>query len=124
MPNDQLVPNTGFLISNNLYSKTKWFTMIVLPALSTLCFTLGTIWNLPNVQEVIGTIAAITTFLGVILGISTKAYNKSNARYDGTVNIYETDHDTILYSLDLNDDVQSIDDKTEVVFRVNPQYRK
>nr|DAI82393.1 MAG TPA: holin [Caudoviricetes sp.] len=64
-------------INDKLYNVLKWVTMIALPAIGTLYFTLSGIWGFPYAEQVIGTITAISTFLGVILGISTSQYNKS-----------------------------------------------
>ena len=63
--------------SNKVYDALKWIAQVVLPALATLYFTLSQIWGLPCVGEVLGTITAIDTFLGIILGISTSQYNKT-----------------------------------------------
>lgn len=62
-------------ISNTTYDILKWVTTIVLPAIGTLYFALAQIWGFPYGEEVVGTITAIVTFFGVILGISTKTYN-------------------------------------------------
>lgn len=64
-------------ISNKLYDKLKFLAQIVFPALATFYFTLSTIWNLPYSEEVVGTIAAVDTLLGALLGISSLNYNKS-----------------------------------------------
>lgn len=64
-------------INDKVYTVLKWITMIALPAIGTLYFTLSGIWGFPYAEQVIGTITAISTFLGVILGISTSQYNKS-----------------------------------------------
>lgn len=63
--------------SNKVYDALKWIAQVVLPALATLYFTLSQIWGLPNVGEVLGTITAMDTFLGIILGLSTSQYNKA-----------------------------------------------
>lgn len=65
-------------MSNKVYDILKWIVLIALPALSTMSITVCTIWNLPYTEQIVGTIAAINTFLGVILGISTAQYNKQN----------------------------------------------
>ena len=67
-------------MSNKVYDTLKWIAMYLLPALGTLYFALSAIWGLPYGEQVVGTITAIDTFLGVILGISTAQYNK---RVDG-----------------------------------------
>lgn len=65
-------------LSNSTYDVLKWVTTIVLPAIGTLYFALSGIWNFPYGEQVVGTIAAITTFFGAILGISTKNYYKED----------------------------------------------
>ena len=67
-------------MSNKVYDALKWIAMYLLPALGTLYFALSGIWGLPYGEQIVGTITAIDTFLGVIIGISTTQYNK---RVDG-----------------------------------------
>ena len=67
-------------MSNKVYDTLKWIAMYLLPAVGTLYFALAGIWGLPYGEQIVGTITAIDTFLGVILGISTTQYNK---RADG-----------------------------------------
>jgi len=64
-------------LSNNLYDKLKWVAMILLPAVSVLYLALAGLWNLPYPEQISGTVMAIDTFLGAILGISTKNYNNN-----------------------------------------------
>ena len=63
-------------MSNKLYDILKWITMVVLPAIATLYFALAGIWHFPYGEEIVGTIAAVDTFLGVVLGISSAQYKK------------------------------------------------
>lgn len=63
-------------MSNKTYDVLKFIAQIVIPALATLYYSLGTIWNLPRVTEVVGTMTAIDTFLGCLLGISTINYEE------------------------------------------------
>ena len=63
-------------MSNKLYDVLKWIAMVLLPALGTLYFALAGIWDLPMGEQVVGTITAVDTFLGVLLGISSVQYNK------------------------------------------------
>ena len=63
-------------MSNKVYDVLKYITMIVLPALGTLYFALAGIWGFPYGEQIVGTITAIDTFMGVILQISTTSYNK------------------------------------------------
>lgn len=64
------------MMSNKMYDVLKWIAMYLLPALGTLYFALAGIWGFPYGEQVVGTITAVDTFLGVILGISTAQYNK------------------------------------------------
>jgi len=65
-------------MSNKVYDVLKWIAQLLLPAIGTLYFALAGIWGFPFGEEVVGTITAVDTFLGVILGISTMNYNKNN----------------------------------------------
>lgn len=65
-------------LSNKVYDALKWIAMYLLPALGTLYFALAGIWGLPYGEQIVGTITAVDTFLGVILGISAAKYNKTN----------------------------------------------
>lgn len=61
-------------MSNKTYDILKWIAQILLPAIGTLYFAVSGIWGFPLGEEVLGTITAIDTFLGVILGISSYQY--------------------------------------------------
>ena len=66
-------------LSNKVYDILKFIALILFPAIGTLYFALARIWDFPFAEEIVGTIAAIDTFLGAILQISTNQYNKENA---------------------------------------------
>ena len=63
------------VLHNKAYDIMKWVVAIVLPAFGTLYFALCGIWGLSYGEEVLGTLVAVETFLGAVLGISTKNYN-------------------------------------------------
>lgn len=63
-------------LSNKTYDILKWIAQILLPALGTLYFALAGIWGFPYGEQIVGTITAVDTFLGVCLGISSANYNK------------------------------------------------
>jgi hypothetical protein len=108
------------LITNKkLYDALKQVAMVVLPALGTLYFAFAQVWGLGHGDQVVGTIVALDTFLGVVLHISSTAFSKSDAKYDGTVDITET-ADKKSYSLNLNTDPDELDAKDEITFKVNP----
>lgn len=64
-------------MSNKMYDILKWIAQLFLPALGTLYFALSQIWGFPFGEQIVGTVAAVDTFLGVALGVSTANYNKN-----------------------------------------------
>jgi hypothetical protein len=108
------------LLSDGAYATLKHSAAIVLPALSALYFALSQIWHFPHAEQVMATIAAFNTAVGALVGISAMSYNKSDAKYVGTLVRSETD-DRILYSLQLNDDAPALDHLTEANFKVADQ---
>lgn len=65
------------MLPNKVYNVLKWIVMIVLPACATLYVLLANTWGFPYADEISATITGITTFLGAILGISSRSYKKS-----------------------------------------------
>ena len=64
-------------MNNKVYDVLKWIAQILLPAIGTLYFALAGIWGMPYGEQIVGTITAVDTFLGVILGIASNTYNKN-----------------------------------------------
>ena len=64
------------IFHNEVYDALVYVAQIVLPAIATLYAALAGIWCLPYGTEITGTIAAIDTFLGALLKISSINYNK------------------------------------------------
>lgn len=63
-------------MSNKTYDILKWIAMVFLPAMATLYFALAGIWGFPYGEEIVGTITAVDTCLGVLLGITSAQYHK------------------------------------------------
>lgn len=63
-------------LSNRTYDILKWTAQYLLPALGTLYFSVSQIWGLPYGEQIVGTITAVDTFLGVLLGLSSAEYKK------------------------------------------------
>lgn len=78
-------------LSNTMYDRLKWIAQILLPAVGALYFALAGYWGLPKPDEVVGTIVAVDAFLGVLLGLSNKAYEESEATYETDVNVANTE---------------------------------
>lgn len=63
-------------MNNKVYDVLKWVALVGLPALTALWLTLANIWGFPYAEAIGATMAAVTTFLGAILGISSLSYQK------------------------------------------------
>lgn len=61
-------------MSNTTYDVLKYIAQVVIPAIGTLYFALAGIWGLPYGEQIVGTLTAIDTFLGVVLRISSNQY--------------------------------------------------
>ena len=70
-------------MSNTTYDRLKFIAQVVLPAAGTLYAALAGIWGLPYAEQIVGTIVAVDTFLGVVLKISTHQYNKALEESEG-----------------------------------------
>lgn len=104
-------------LGNKTYNTVKFLAQIVLPALATLYFAVATIWDLPKAPEVVATITAVDTFLGVVLGISSANYNKSDAKFDGALRLEATEDETTNLRLQSLDE-QAVLTKDSVTFKV------
>lgn len=108
-------------LSNHSYDHLKRVTTIVLPALATLYFALSQVWDFPKTEEVVATITAINTFLGLVLRASSRKYHEDEDRYDGNLTVVQnTEGDPPEFVLALNSDeaVNTIPKKDEVLFKV------
>lgn len=105
------------VLGNKTYNMLKFLAQIVLPAVATLYAAVAMIWHLPMAAEVVATVTAVDTFLGVVLGISSSAYNNSDEKFDGSLQLRETEDGTNLHLSSL--DEQAVLTKNELVLKVN-----
>lgn len=63
-------------MNNKTYDTLKYIALYVLPALATLILTVGSIWQIPYSEAIAGTVTAIDTFIGALIGISAKNYKE------------------------------------------------
>jgi len=109
------------LLSDSVYNVLKHVAASGLPALAALYFALSQIWHFPDTAQVMASIAAINTCLGVLLGVSTVVYNNSDAKYVGTIEVTNSsDGQKKTFSLNLNQDPESIENLDEATFKVAP----
>lgn len=117
---DEEIPQQGFIFGDAIYKNLKFLALVVLPAISTLYVTLGALWDLDYVTQVVGTISAVDTFLGIMLGISSKTYNASDMKYDGRMVGIAKEDGGITYSLELDEHPENIANMKSFHFKVVP----
>lgn len=70
---DEIIP---LLMSDQAYNIMKWIVQYILPGLGVLYAIIAGATGLPYAEVVLAVVMAVDWFLGIILGISTKQYNK------------------------------------------------
>ena len=89
-------------LGNKTYDILKWIASLLLPGVTTLWLSIGKIWNIPFTAEIGATIAAITVFMQVVLGISKKNYEgEGELIVDGNGNVseFKIQNDTSIHEL-------------------------
>jgi hypothetical protein len=104
-------------VSNKLYDTLKFVAQIFLPALGTLYVSVAALWDLPEPVKVSGTILAVDTFLGLLLGLSSNTYNKSGAGLDGAINVIDTP-DKTAFQLAIDTAPETLAKQSKVVLKV------
>jgi hypothetical protein len=65
-------------MGGKLYDYLKFLALVVLPAAATMYFTVAQIWAFPAPEQVVGTIVAVDTFLGIIINKASSDFKKNN----------------------------------------------
>lgn len=112
--------NERVMLSDSAYANGKKLVQVYIPALSALYFGLGNIWGFPAIEQVVGSLAVIATFIGVVLGLSSKNYDDSGAAYDGKMKVLTSETGAKLYSLEIDGDPSELQNKKLVSFLVTP----
>jgi hypothetical protein len=108
------------MLSSNVYNVLKVIATTVLPGLGALYFALADIWNLPKAEEVVGTIAAVNVFLGLLVNVSSVQYNRSDKKYGGVINTVDREDGSKVFTLELADEVgvYDLEKRDSVLFRI------
>lgn len=102
------------VLTDKVYEALKWLVQIFLPAAATLYAALAALWGFPCVEQVVGTIGAITVFLGACLKISNSNYNG-----DAVLNVDPNADDDEQYTLEVNSDWSELAKKKSFMVTVN-----
>jgi hypothetical protein len=63
-------------LPDKVYDVLKWLSLVFFDAVGVLYKSLSAIWAFPYGDEVLATCAAISLFIGAIIGISSAQYYK------------------------------------------------
>lgn len=73
-------------MSSKVYDFLRWFSAIFLPALTTFVGVVLTALHVENAETIITIMAAFTTFMNAIVGVSKVSYDKKQAQELTTFN--------------------------------------
>lgn len=105
-------------LNKKVYDALKWIAQYLLPAIGTLYFGIGRIWGFPFSSEITGTIMAIDSFLGILLGISSYSYEG-----DGVLHISKSaDKDN--YLIEVNCPLETLANNQTFMLRVHEETPK
>lgn len=108
-------------LSDEAYGLVRLLTTVYLPGLSTLYFALSSIWGLPAAEQVVGTIAAVNVFLGLVLAQSRKNYNDSDnpaGRFVGDVSVVKGQSGAEMVNLEFNQPPAQVLAQPEIKLKV------
>lgn len=106
------------MLGAKVYTALKWIAVIGLPAFATLYFGLEHIWGWGHTTQVLGTISAIETFLGIVLGLSTASYNSSDTKFAGEIHLAADAGGAVLNKLIFNADPDVLAANKSVIMKV------
>lgn len=106
------------LLSDLMYNRLKELNMKVLPAFAALYAALAVFWDFPNGEQVVGTTAAVTVAISVLLTWANKRYEASGVGYDGSIEVQELDGRKVAV-MDLPKAPADMIEQKTVVLKVN-----
>lgn len=67
-------------INNTLYEWLKWICLIALPAIAWFYGAMADTWGLPYGDQIVTTLNAAGTLIGILIGVSTYNYRKEDSQ--------------------------------------------
>lgn len=108
---------TPFL-TNETYDFLNNLVKIILPGVGALYFAIAAIWGLPYSEQVVGTIAALSVFLGLWLTVLKGKYDNSSAKFDGAIQVDTSDPAKDTYSILLEKPLADLNGASQVTLQV------
>lgn len=108
-------------LNNEQYDFLNSLVRYILPATGTFYVTLASIWNLPYAEQVAGTILAISTLLGLIIGLARRGWVPPQEVIDGSILIDDDDPDNSAFGLG-DKKLEDFKDKDVIKLKVSRPY--
>lgn len=117
---DNSTQNAGnpWMLGDRAYDFVRKLVQIILPALGSFYFSLAGLWDLPEPDKVVGTIVVVTTFLGIVLGISKAQYTASGKGIDGNLVVAPTAEGPVVQRLVYDGVAEDLQGKSTVTFKI------
>ncbi len=109
------------IFRDKTYDVVKKFVLVLIPSSSFLYFGFSQLFDLPSVVLVLGTLAFISTILGLLLDFSSTMYKKSDSAYDGQLLVTTPLDGQKHLSLQLDAYLEELEQKESITFKVNHQ---
>lgn len=62
--------NHPYWLPDKVYDVLKWLALLAIPALAVFMHTIGPVWGMPYVDEIVTTLNAAAALVGVLIGAS------------------------------------------------------
>lgn len=105
------------IVETVAFDSLKVISHIILPLAGALYFAFAGALSLPAPEDVVGGLATATTVLSGFIKTNEVKYNASDAKFDGVVNVIQTDAKKV-YQLALNTDPHLIDQASSILLKV------
>lgn len=102
-----------YMLPNKVYDVAKDINLTILPGIGALYYALSGVWGLPKADEVVATIAALVTFIGLIIKLGDRSYNNSDAKFDGDLYVGPQTNRFVY-----NEPLEVLEQKDSISFRV------
>lgn len=109
---------SGPVLSDGQFNLLRRCVELLLPAIGAFYFAMAELWGWPNPGEVVASIAALTTLLGVVLVVLRNSYEKSDAKFDGELSVDTSDPERDVFQVDLGDDLPNLASKDAITLKV------
>lgn len=106
------------LLSNGTYDVVNDVVVVGFPAAVTLYAGLAAFWGWPNTEQIVGSAGLIGIFLGVVLKIAQKRWQKQPVEYDGVFVANDPDPMANTFRQELDKGLVELGNQKEVRLKV------